>query len=92
MKTELYNNQNNLSKEVRFSIIDVIEILMFIFLIVYLLMGSPLRFQFGKEIIKTGVVEDVTFEYEIYTKCQEDVIIGFLKQHLGYTEQKLIKV
>lgn len=30
---------------------------MFIFLIVYLLMGSPLRFQFGKEIFKKDVVE-----------------------------------
>lgn len=39
---------------------------MFIFLLIFLLMTIPLRFQYGKEIIKTGVVEDVTFENEIH--------------------------
>lgn len=39
---------------------------MFIFLLIFLLMTIPLRFQYGKEIIKTGVVEEVTFEYEIH--------------------------
>lgn len=66
MKTELYTKQENPSKDVKFSIIDIIEILMFLFLLIFLLMTIPIRFEYGKEIIKTGVVEEVTFEYEIH--------------------------
>ncbi len=66
MKTELYTNEKDSSEKVKISFIYVIENLMFIFLFIFLLMQTPFRFQYGKEIIKTDVIEDVTFESEMH--------------------------
>lgn len=74
MKTELFTNQGNQNKGVKFSIIEEIEIIMFVLLLLYLIMLKPFRFEYGKEIIKTGVVEEVTFEREISVGARGHVV------------------
>ena len=79
MKTELFTNQENQSKEVKISIIDIIEIVMLAVLIVFLFLGMPFRFEYGKEIIKTGVVEEVTFDCEVHNAPRGHVYYDIAK-------------